>query len=135
MIEGHAGGTGIIQKGAVVIRVRSRRHLMHNMRGHDVALHDLAGDLHAGDMHTTIFVGGQVIRLDQRGCHRVRSGDMHRPAAFRAKLARAESDSGKGVELALFRIGEAGIGDVVLDVGTCQAVAASHKPGQHAGRH
>ena len=135
MIEGDTGGPRMRQKAVIINRIRPGLHLLKDVRRHDRALHDLPRDLHAGDMYAAILVRGQIIRLDHWFCHRVRAGDMNESAAFRAKLARPEGDPGEIVELPLFRIGKAGIGDVVLDIRPGQTFAAPHKTAKHAGRH
>ena len=135
MIEGDTGGPRMRQKAVIINRIRPGLHLLKDVRRHDRALHDLPRDLHAGDMYAAILVRGQIIRLDHWFCHRVRAGDMNESTAFRAKLARPEGDPGEIVELPLFRIGKAGIGDVVLDIRPGQTFAAPHKTAKHAGRH
>ena len=135
MIEGDPGGPRMRQKPGLIRGAGSWLHLLHHMRGHDLAFHDLARDLHAGNMDTAILVRGQIVRLDQRFRHRVGAGDMDKAPAFRAKLAWPERDAGEIVKLPLFGIGEAGIGDVVLDVRSGQPFAASHEPAKHACRH
>ena len=108
---------------------------MCHMRGHDFALHDLSRNTHAGNMHPAIFVRGKIVGANFWCGHRVGACDMNGAEAFWTQLAGAKSHAGKFVKHTLFRIGKAGIGDVVLDIGASKPVTAAHKTGQHACRH
>ena len=135
MIERHAGRPRIGQKVGIVGRTWPGFHFVLDMRFHHLALHDVPRNLHAGNMDPAILFRAQIVGLYCRCLHRISGEDMNASPTFGTKLAGAECDSGKAVELPLFRIGEAGMGDMVLDVGAGETLAASNEPGKHARRH
>ena len=99
MKDGGADVAGRLDQRRVVVAHAAARQILGGLVFRERGLrHDSAREADAIGRHATIFVGGQIVRLDRRLVGRLGRAQPHEPAARRLQVAHARRERGKFVQ-------------------------------------